>query len=309
MKRTWSRIALQLLLPALLANSSALAQDTATVARGFLQVLFGQMNLSRAYYEYAIPDFVEHNPEIGDGYAAKLSYFAERARQHPDYPPPSAWANVIDHVLVDGNLFAVHRHVFTSPTDPGRVFVDLWRVAGGKIVEHWDVIQAVPAASLNANTMWCGIGSDYAAARALRAAPEAPSCGPPDSKASGAASLGVVEGYAQALGRGDAAYAVMTFNAAAYVQHSPDIADGLEALSVHLASQVAGNAGQRPTNAIVHVVAEGDLVLLHRHVSRPDNLRGYVNMDLFRVRDGLIAEHWDVHQEVPATSVSGHPMW
>jgi predicted SnoaL-like aldol condensation-catalyzing enzyme len=38
--------------------------------------------------------------------------------------------------------------------DLGMAVADLWRIADGKIVEHWDVVQEVPEKSSNDNTMF-----------------------------------------------------------------------------------------------------------------------------------------------------------
>jgi predicted SnoaL-like aldol condensation-catalyzing enzyme len=59
----------------------------------------------------------------------------------------------------------MHHHAFRGPADPGRVFVDIWRVKDGRIAEHWDVIQAIPATMAHHNGMACGHGDDYASAR------------------------------------------------------------------------------------------------------------------------------------------------
>jgi predicted SnoaL-like aldol condensation-catalyzing enzyme len=285
------------------------AKTTAAVARQFLQVLLVEADLSRAYRDYAIPDFVEHNPDIGNGYAAKMAYFAARQAQTPLFPLPARWANVIDHVIVDADLFAVHRHVFTQPGDRGRVFVDIWRVADDKIVEHWDVIQPVPELVLNANPMWCGHGSDYVAARALGQTLAKPTCGAPDLAASRADSLAVVQAYAAMLGRGEVAEAVTRFVAPNYIQHSPHIENGLPKLTAYLSAELSGSEQQRSVVVVDHVLAQGNLVLIHRHVTRPTDPQGTVGLDIFRVESGQIIEHWDVKQAVPATSANGNTMW
>jgi hypothetical protein len=52
---------------------------------------------------------------------------------------------------------AIHNHCVDNPADPkdrGTAYVDIFRVQGGKIVEHWDVGQPVPEKSANNNTMF-----------------------------------------------------------------------------------------------------------------------------------------------------------
>ena len=58
-------------------------------------------------------------------------------------------------VIAEGDLVAIHAHYRTSLEDRGQSVVDIFRVGrDGKIVEHWDVGQDVPATSANDNTMF-----------------------------------------------------------------------------------------------------------------------------------------------------------
>jgi predicted SnoaL-like aldol condensation-catalyzing enzyme len=72
----------------------------------------------------------------------------ENARQNP--------AKRLDvlRTLENGDLVAVHSHVRQAPGDPGAAVVHLFRFDGDRIAELWDVGQAVPAESVNANGMF-----------------------------------------------------------------------------------------------------------------------------------------------------------
>jgi predicted SnoaL-like aldol condensation-catalyzing enzyme len=57
------------------------------------------------------------------------------------------------------------------------------------------------------------------------------------------------------------------------------------------------------------VIAEGDLVAVHSHHVDTPGERGRAVLDLFRVRDGKIVEHWDAVQDVPETSANDNTMF
>lgn len=82
-----------------------------------------------------------------------------------------------------------------------------------------------------------------------------------------------------------------------YIQHNPGIAQGRDALQA-LVSNLSQDVHYEPGL----IIAEGDYVAIHGRI------RGWADVpqvvvDLFRVEDGKLAEHWDVLQnEVAATS-------
>ena len=61
----------------------------------------------------------------------------------------------IKRVFADGDHVILHSHWHGLSDNPrGEAVVDIFRLEGGKVLEHWDVIQPIPKASANANTMF-----------------------------------------------------------------------------------------------------------------------------------------------------------
>lgn len=91
----------------------------------------------------------------------------------------------------------------------------------------------------------------------------------------------------------------------AYVQHNPGMISGHQGLRVILKNSI--DSGFTWTPGIF--VEVGDLVLAHSEV-RGWGPNPLIVVDIFRLTDGKIAEHWDVVQEeVPAEkTASGNPM-
>jgi predicted SnoaL-like aldol condensation-catalyzing enzyme len=75
-----------------------------------------------------------------------------------------------------------------------------------------------------------------------------------------------------------------------------------------MTARAASRAADNRTSHIARVIADGDLVLVHRRVTSDSDPRGTAYADLFRVRDGKVIEHWDVVQPIPDFSVSGRSM-
>ena len=57
------------------------------------------------------------------------------------------------------------------------------------------------------------------------------------------------------------------------------------------------------------ILAEGDLVVTHSHLIREPGDCGMAVVDIFRLENGRIVEHWDVVQEIPETSANNNTMF
>jgi predicted SnoaL-like aldol condensation-catalyzing enzyme len=101
--------------------------------------------------------------------------------------------------------------------------------------------------------------------------------------------------------------AVDRYIAPDYVQHSSLAEPGVEALKAFLDKVRAESPDARQT--IHRAMVDGDRVAVHVHVERFAGDAGLAVVDIFRVANGMIAEHWDVLQEVPEKPVNPLPMF
>jgi predicted SnoaL-like aldol condensation-catalyzing enzyme len=84
--------------------------------------------------------YIQHNPHVPDGIEGFLRFIRFRREKYPNA------RNEIKRVIAEGDLVVLHVHSVVIPNSPGRMIVDIFRVEGGKVVEHWDVIQEIPVA-------------------------------------------------------------------------------------------------------------------------------------------------------------------
>jgi predicted SnoaL-like aldol condensation-catalyzing enzyme len=92
-----------------------------------------------------------------------------------------------------------------------------------------------------------------------------------------------------------------------YIQHNPLAADGPEGLKVFL--DWAKEAVPTFKADIKQVFADGDYVILHVHATSGPDDRGSAVMDIFRLEDGKVVEHWDVIQSSPEESRNDNTMF
>ena len=285
------------------STSDVATPSTREVANGFLQQMFVDGDVRGAYERYASPDFKQHDPEIADGWAGLRSYLEQPSAGSGDR------VNVNNILLVDGDLFALHHHVFAGPGDPGRVVVDIWRVQNGKIVEHWDVGQPIPTVMAHGNGIACGKGDDFASAKALGNTIADLTCGKPDAAQAREDSLGVLDAYAAEFRKGKVEEPVRLWFSSDYRQHSPVIADGVEGAIAFLLNEYGKGEDRMPKFGPMRTVAEGDYVLRHRLQQDYGAKSLSANIDIFRITGGKISEHWDLRQDVPETARNANGMW
>ena len=92
-----------------------------------------------------------------------------------------------------------------------------------------------------------------------------------------------------------------------YKQHNPLVADRPEGLREFVEFLKTNHPEAK--SEIKRTFAEGNYVILHVHSLRAPNTRGRAIVEIFRLENGKIEEHWDVIQEVPEISANPNGMF
>ena len=113
--------------------------------------------------------------------------------------------------------------------------------------------------------------------------------------------------YEEAFNDGDPEGAVRRHLGDRYVQHNPQAADGPEAF-IGFVTWYRGEFPELHVE-IKRMIAEDDLVVTHGVITTAPEDRGTAAVDIFRVEDGKIVEHWDVLQPVPDQAANDNTMF
>lgn len=101
-----------------------------------------------AALKYVGERYVQHNPNAADGPEGFRRFVAFLRDKYP------ASHSEIKRVFTDGDYVILHVHAVREPGTRGNAIIDIFRLEGGKIVEHWDAVQPIPEQSANNNGMF-----------------------------------------------------------------------------------------------------------------------------------------------------------
>jgi predicted SnoaL-like aldol condensation-catalyzing enzyme len=92
-----------------------------------------------------------------------------------------------------------------------------------------------------------------------------------------------------------------------YIQHNPSAADGKEGLKKFV-DYLRTSLPQYHSD-IKRSIAEGDYVVLHVYNKPAPESRGQAVVDIFRLKNGKVVEHWDVVQPIPDKPANDNTMF
>ncbi|WP_030241263.1 nuclear transport factor 2 family protein [Streptomyces sp. NRRL S-350] len=273
-------------------RSSAALERNKRIAVEVLTQLFEKGNVKVAD-KYVRADFLQHSPTVPDGREALENLAADLHTRYPGF------TYNVKRVLAQGDLVLVHSNPIEEPGTRGDDVMDIFRFdEKGRIAEHWDTRESVPATTVNGNDMFGTVSN------------------PNTNQPSGPCSLTplsqkLVLDYFNTLLVQKNPDAIGYLNPA-YYQHNPSVPSG----TVGMREGFVEFFKQFPnvTTDLKRTIADKDYVAVHfRYRLHPED-SGQAIMGIFRVQrqeDGQlkIIEHWDVIENVPATSANNNTMF
>lgn len=253
----------------LAVSSHALAADTTDVVQAALTALMIEKDVE-SIDTYFAESYIQHNQSVPDG-SAGLQGLADAVIANN---PAFNYEQV--RFFTDGDVAVTHG-IYEGFGETPVVAFDVFRVADGKIVEHWDNL--APVAPLNPSG---------------RSQVDGPTQVTDLDKTE--ANKALIADFLDTVLIGGAfdklpAY----FDGDNYIQHNANIADGLSGLGAGL--QALADAGLSLRITDNHMLfGQGNFVLAISEGTVGDQPTAFY--DLFRVADGKIAEHWDVIADI-----------
>ncbi len=122
------------------------------VVTQFLHEFYIEKKVRSSFEKWVDPGYIQHNPYAQTGREPAINFLEKFMADNPGQKSD------IRRIIADGNLVAAHSHGWNENGTPaekrGFAVVDMFRVEGCKVMEHWDVLQPVPEAAANTNTMF-----------------------------------------------------------------------------------------------------------------------------------------------------------
>jgi predicted SnoaL-like aldol condensation-catalyzing enzyme len=244
---------------------------------------------AQAATSYLASAFIQHHPGFQDGPAGMQAYIDTTRVQQPQTK------RAIKRVLTDGDYVVVQAHLTTGPQDIGAVTGDVFRLDNGRIAEQWGIVHPITPSPdpNNPNDVFGRNSAPYPV---------------PTSTAQERRNLALATGfYHVALNEKDWARAEL-YMGPQYQQHSVYMADGRAAfkeLVERIQREFPNNLG-----LVKQSFADGDMVVLNLEVTRDKGGLAYNVIELMRLENNKVVEHWDIFQRLTDVAPAhGNGLW
>ncbi len=229
-------------------------------------------NYEEAINRYSGERYTQHSTPVKDGRQGFIEFFADFVERNPDREIE------IVRAFEDGRYVFLHVVQILDGGETRWVTADIFDTdEHGKLIEHWDIIGEWVDETVSGHSQVDG--------------PTEPT-DLDKTEANRAVVVGFVE---DVLRDGDFDKLTDYVSSETYIQHNPQVGDGLDGLAAFTKSLAEQGVAMR-YEQIHRVVGCGDMVAV---LSKMDlGGTGMAVIDLFRVEDGLIVEHWDVMEEI-----------
>lgn len=91
-----------------------------------------------------------------------------------------------------------------------------------------------------------------------------------------------------------------------FLQHNPTTPDGPEGVKA-LVQMLTSQGVPKQKIVFKHVVADGDIVFLHSRYEMAGKEWRFI--DIYRIENGKLAEHWDAMMQMPDSRGNNNPMF
>ena len=224
-------------------------------------------NAREAVTKYTGDRYTQHSTGVKDGIEGFVEFFEPFIERNPLRDIR------IIRALEDGQYVFVHAYQELNNGESKWITMDMFDTdSEGKIIEHWDVIAPVSETTISGHSQIDGPTeiSDLDKTEANKA---------------------IVEAFLNdVLVNGKFDKVTDYISSDTYIQHNPQVADGLEGLGAFVEDLAQKGLSMQYVD-IFKVIGEGNFVASYSKMTLGDD--EYAVFDLFRLENGLIVEHWD----------------
>ena len=131
-----------------MSGTGSAEPPTKQLVLDFFDLAFVKRKPAEAAERYLSAQYIQHNPTAPDGPDIFPQLIGGLFAEAPEA------SFHLKRAIAEDDLVVLHYNLKLFPGDLGQAVVDIFRVEDGRIVEHWDVMQPVPAESSNDNGMF-----------------------------------------------------------------------------------------------------------------------------------------------------------